>query len=332
MFKKDLKVYAAFLILLFVSFSSYAAQDPLPSWNEGPIKQKLIQFVNEVTDKNSSHYVVPEDRVATFDNDGTMWVEQPLYTQYIFALDRVAKMAPQHPEWKTEQPFASVLAKDYSKLSEQDFEKIFITTQTGMSVEDYKSLAQQWLQVAENTRFQKHYTQLVYLPMLEAMNYLRQNNFRVYIVSGGGQDFIRSFAPQIYQVPLENIIGAAIHTQYTYKNDQPQLIKIPKVVIIDDKSGKPEGINLFIGKKPIIAFGNSDGDRQMLEWTQSNGGEHLMLLVHHDDAAREYAYGAQSKIGTFSDSLMTEANTKGWQVISMKNDWKTIFSFEHAGN
>jgi phosphoglycolate phosphatase-like HAD superfamily hydrolase len=316
-----------YLISLLL-ISTCTAADPLPSWNEGSVKTNIIQFVNAVTSKNSPDYVTPSDRIATFDNDGTLWLEQPMYTQLMFAFARVKAMSKQHSEWKNEEPFSLVLNAQYEKLQTKDLIKILTATQTGMSVEAFQQLAQEWLATATDARFQHHYTELVYQPILEVMNYLRRNQFKIYIVSGGGQDFMRAFAEKIYGIPPENIIGSAGKTQYIYQNGYPNLIKLPELLLNDDKAGKPEDIHLFIGKKPIITFGNSTGDQQMLEWTQSNNKKHLMLLVHHDDAEREYAYGPHSKIGTFSDALMQEANKNNWQVISMKKDWKIIFPFQ----
>ncbi|MDR3476955.1 MAG: HAD family hydrolase [Gammaproteobacteria bacterium] len=302
--------------------------DPLPSWNESSTKKNIIDFVKQVTDKTNSHYVPPMDRIATFDNDGTLWVEQPIYTQFIFAIDRLKAMSAQHPEWKTQKPYSLILSGDkkaLAALNVQDMERIMAVTHAGMSVEVFNKLAQDWLQKAKSPRYDRLYTQLIYQPMLEVMNYLRQNDFNIYIVTGGGQDFVRAFSDKTYHILPRQVIGTAGKTKYTYQNKQPVLIKLPEVLLVDDKAGKPEAINLFIGQKPIIAFGNSDGDKEMLEWTQSNARPHLMLLVHHDDAAREYAYGPESKVGTFSDALMNEANNQHWQVISMMHDWKTIF-------
>jgi phosphoserine phosphatase len=319
------------LSLFFVAalmFATAHATDPLPSWNEGPVKQSIIQFVNSISDEHSRDYVPPAERIATIDNDGTLWVEQPLYTQLLFALDRINVLVQQHPDWKDQQPFKSILNHQLDKLTVNDFEKILAVTHTGMSVEAFNELIKKWIATAQNPQFKRPYTDLIYQPMLEVMNYLRQNQFKVYIVSGGGQEFMRAFAGKTYGVPSEQIIGSAMKTKYENKNGKPTLIKLPTVFFIDDNAGKPEAINLFIGKKPIIAFGNSDGDQQMLEWTQSGKGKRLMLLVHHDDAKREYAYDTQSKIGTFSAALMQEAIQNHWQVISMKNDWKVIFPFE----
>lgn len=337
---KNLKPYlqqCLLVVTLLFSMIASATQsgDPLPSWNEGTVKQNIIQFVNQVTDKASPLYVPPQERIATFDNDGTLWVEQPLYTQGFFLLDRVKALAPRHPEWKNQKPFSFILSGDtkalYS-LTVQDMEKLIAATHTGMTVEQFIQEVKVWLATAVQSRYQRHYTELIYQPMLEVMDYLRANQFKIYIVTGGGQDFVRAFSTPTYHVQSEEVIGSAIKTKYTYQGNKPVLIKIPAVFLIDDHAGKAEGINLFIGKKPIIAFGNSDGDREMLEWTQSGQGARLMLLVHHDDAKREYAYGPESKVGTFSNALMNEAKKSGWQVISMQQDWKVIFPFDKHTN
>lgn len=326
------KIYKILCLSLFVFLSNYAlaknTADPLPSWNNGPIKQSIIDFVGNITDTTNPQYVPPKDRIATIDNDGTLWVEQPMYTEVIFALARIKAMARYHPEWQNESPFNLVLSGDkraLSQLSAKDLEKIMAVTHSGMSVDEFNQTAKQWLSEAKNPRFKRHYTQLVYQPMLEVMRYLRDHDFTIYIVSGGGQDFIRAYSEKIYQVPIENVIGTTVKTHYIYQHNHPVLLKTAEILFINDKTGKPQDIDLFIGKKPIIAFGNSDGDREMLEWTQSHKGQHLMLLVHHDDAKREYAYGPESKVGTFSDLLMTEALNKHWSIISMQHDWKTIF-------
>ena len=255
-----------------------------------------------------------------------------MYTQGVFALDRVGALAPQHPEWKTTDPFKSVLDRNemaISKFTEADFEKIVAATHSGMTVEAFNEIVTSWLASATDKRFKRHYTELVYQPMLELLSYLRANGFKTYIVTGGGQDFVRAFAPRVYGVPLEQVVGTAGKTKLTYApNGQVQLMKAPEILYVDDKAGKPEGIHLVIGRRPWGAFGNSDGDMQMLQWTQAGGGPRLMMLVHHDDAQREYAYGPNTKVGTFSDSLMAVAKKGGWTVISMKNDWRRIFPFD----
>ena len=324
-----LAFFYLFLSAMVFTSSAYAdiANDPLPSWNDGGIKQSIIQFVKAVADKSSPDYVPPEERIATIDNDGTLWVEQPLYTQMIFSVTRFREMAASHPEWNKNPEIKALLVKDNKDLTSQDMEKIVALVSGDISVEDFQTVTKAWLATAENPRFKHHYPELVYQPMLEVLKYLHDNKFMVYIVSGGGQDFIRAFALNTYGIPSERVIGTTGKTEYTNQNNQPSLMKIPKLLFISDKAGKPEAIDLFIGKKPILAIGNSDGDRQMLEWTQSNKRRHLMVLVHHDDAKREYAYDTQSKVGTFSQSLFDEAEKNHWQVISMKNDWKVIFPF-----
>jgi phosphoserine phosphatase len=308
----------------------------LPSWNDGPSKQAIVSFVNKVTDKSGTSYVPPEDRIATFDQDGTLWVEHPLYAQAVFALTRVHELAPQHPEWRLHEPFKAVLTNDretMAKFSESDWELILAATHAGMTTETFQELVKQWLATAKDPRFHQPYTALVYQPMLEVMDYLRANGFKTYIVTGGGQEFVRVYSQQVYGVPPEQVVGSSILTKYEYQDGKPVLMREPKVFFVDDKAGKPVGINLFIGKRPYAAFGNSTGDQQMLEWTQAGDGARLMMLVLHDDPQREYAYGPaaglpDSKVGTFSQALDDEAKSKGWTVISMKKDWKHIFAFE----
>lgn len=321
-------VYTCLSIFLF--FSQVGA-DTLPSWNEGSAKKAIIQFVNDVTTKGNENYIAPSDRIATFDEDGTLWIEQPLYTQLIFALDRIKVLAPQHPEWKNQEPFKSILEDNLEamrNLALKDIEQILAVTHSGMSVEVYQKEVSDWLDKAVNPHFKKPFTQLIYQPMIEVIQYLRDNQFDIYISSGGGQEFIRTLAEKAYGIPPGHVIGTVEKVKYEYQNGHPVLIKLPELMFINDKAGKPEGINLVIGKRPIAAFGNSTGDQQMLEWTQGNNKKNLELLVHHDDAVREFAYGPNSKVGTFSDALMIEANKQGWIVVSMKNDWKVIFPWE----
>lgn len=306
--------------------------DPLPSWNDGPARRGIVEFVRAATDKMGPHFVAPAERIAAFDNDGTLWVEQPLYTQVVFAIDRVRELALKHPEWTSKEPYKSLIGGDDALLADfsiQDFERIVAETHTGITVDEFEQIVRRWLATARHPRFKRPYTELAYQPMLEVLRYLRANGFKTYIVTGGGQDFVRVFAEQLYGVPPEQVVGSAGKTKYEYTGDgRPALAKLPEVLLIDDKQGKPEGIHFMIGRKPHAAFGNSTGDQQMLEWTQSGAQPRLMMLVYHDDAAREYAYGANSKVGTFSDALMSEAHKRGWLVISMKNDWKQIFAFE----
>ncbi|HEY2826508.1 MAG TPA: HAD family hydrolase [Pirellulales bacterium] len=336
---------AAVLPLLFVGWAFAEQNEPeaLSSWNDGPAKSAILNFVHETTDKSSAKFVPPEERIATFDQDGTLWCEHPVYTQVVFAIDRVKQLVPQHPDWKTTEPFKSILADDQQatmKFTIQDFAKVVAVSHTGMTVEEFQAIVKKWLATAEHPRFHRRYTDLVYQPMLEVMAYLRANGFKTYIVTGGGQDFVRVFSDQVYGVPTEQVVGSAGKTKYEYGSaGQPRLVKVPEILLIDDKTGKPEGINLFIGRRPIAAFGNSTGDQQMLEWTQATDdskvahGARLMMLVLHDDAQREYAYGPaqglpDSKVGAFTEPLYDEAKSNGWTVISMKKDWKRVFQFE----
>jgi phosphoserine phosphatase len=323
-------------LCLVIALSRLPAQpqaaDPLGSWKDGPAKKAIVDFVKAVTDKTSDKFVAPADRIATFDNDGTLWVEQPMYTQLVFALDRVKALAPDRPEWKEKAPFKAVLDGDkepMARFTKKDLLEILAATHSGMTSEAFRKTATDWLATARHPRYNRPFTECVYQPMLELMRYLRANGFKTYIVTGGGQEFVRCFSEKTYGVPVEQVIGSAIHTKYEKTATGAELLRLPALLLLDDEDGKPEDIEMFIGKKPLAAFGNSNGDRQMLEWTQSGGGARLMMLVHHDDAQREYAYGAESKIGTFSDSLMAEANKQGWHVIGMKNDWSRVFSFEN---
>jgi hypothetical protein len=321
----------AFAAGLACGAPALAQTDPLPSWNEGPAKQAIVSFVRATTTQGSPRFVPPAERIATFDNDGTLWAEQPLYFQLLFALDRVKALAPQHPEWKTKEPFASLLKGDVRKAlagGEKAIAEIVMVTHAGMTTEEFEGIVKEWIATAKHPKTGRLYTEMVYQPMLEVLAYLRANGFKTFIVSGGGIEFMRPWTERVYGIPPEQVVGSSIKTKYEMRDGKPVLVRLPAIDFIDDKAGKPVGINSHIGRRPIAAFGNSDGDRQMLEWTQGGGGARLMILVHHDDAAREWAYGPKSKIGTFSDSLMAEAGKQGWTVISMKNDWKRIFAFE----
>jgi phosphoserine phosphatase len=315
------------------SLSQYArAQaEPLASWNDGPARQAILDFVRTTVSQ-----VPPEDRIATFDQDGTLWVEHPVYSQAMFALERAHTLAPQHPEWQSQEPFKSVLTNDeaaIAKFSEREWAEIVFATHAGMSQAGFLEIVTQWLATAKHPRFKRLYTELVYQPMREVMDYLRANGFKTYIVTGGGQDFVRAYAQRVYGVPPEQVVGSSIATTYEIKDGKPELMRLPKLFFDDDHAGKAIGIDLFIGKRPYAAFGNSTGDREMLEWTGACEGARLNMLVHHDDAEREYAYGPagglpDTKVGTFDQSLLDEANAKGWVVVSMKNDWKRVFGFE----
>ncbi len=330
------KPFTVFYFVLVIFSSLIAQENVLPSWKEGAAKQAIMEFVHATCDLGSPKYVQPADRIATFDQDGTLWVEHPLYVQAIFALDRVKELAPAHPEWKNKEPFQAIMSDDkkaIAKFAEHDWELIIAATHSGMSTDNFSQIASHWLASAKHPRFNQPYTKLVFQPMLEVMEYLRVNGFKIYIVTGGGQEFVRVYGQPVYGIPPEQIIGSSIATKYEYQqNGTPILMRLPKVFFITNFDGKAIGINLFIGKRPYAAFGNSDGDREMLEWTQAGPGTRLMMLVLHDDAEREYAYGPadglpDTTVGTFSDALMAEAKKRNWTVISMKNDWKRIFPF-----
>ncbi len=325
-----------FFALLLAVAVAHTQTDPLPSWNDGPAKQAILEFVHATTDRASPDYVPPEDRLATFDQDGTTWVEHPNYTQLIFALDRVVALAPQHPEWKTTDPFKSVLAGDKAAMARftmKDYEAIVFATHTGMSVKAFADIVKDWIVKAKHPRWKRPYTELVYQPMLEVMSLLRATGYKTYIVTGGGQDFVRTYSERVYGIPRDQVIGSALETEFSYNNGHMVLMRPPKLLLNNNFSGKPENIYLFLGGPPRAAFGNSTGDREMLEYTQGGSKRSLMMLVLHDDGKREYAYGpAQdlppTQVGTFTQTLYDEAKSKGWIVISMKNDWKRIFAFE----
>jgi phosphoserine phosphatase len=313
------------------------SQDPLPSWHDGPAKQAIIEFVRVTTDQASPKFVPPEARLATFDQDGTLWVEHPMYTQVVYCLDRVPAIVAQRPELKNVEPFKTVLSGNreaMAKLSMQDLEKILAAMLTGMTVDEFQAEVKKWLATAKDSRWQRPYTELVYQPMLEVLRYLRAHGYKTYIGTGGGQDFVRVYAEKVYGIPPEKVVGTAGGTKYGYdKSGRPILTKEPKLLLNDDKAGKPEGIHLIIGRRPYAAFGNSTGDRQMLEYTGAGEGARLMMLVLHDDGKREYAYGPaeglpNTKVGTFTQALYDEARKRNWLVISMKKDWKKIFAWE----
>jgi hypothetical protein len=319
------------LAITLVGLTTAYAQDPLPSWNDGPAKKSITDFVAKVAKEGSPDFVPVAERIATFDNDGTLWCEQPMYFQLLFALDRVKALAPQHPEWKTKEPFASLLKGDVKAAlagGEHTMLEIIVATHAGMTTAEFEKIVTDWIATAKHPKFKRPYTECVYQPMVELLAYLRANGFKTFIVSGGGIEFMRPWTEKVYGIPPEQVVGSSIKTKYEMRDGKPVLMRLPEMNFIDDKTGKPVGINSHIGRRPIAAFGNSDGDQQMLEWTQAGSGGRLMMLVHHDDAVREFAYGAESKIGTFSDALMAEAKKDGWIVISMKDDWKKIFAFE----
>jgi len=328
---KPIRNTLALLAIVTAGLTTAYAQDPLSSWNDGPTKQAIVAFVAKVSKEGSPDFVPPAERIATFDNDGTLWCEQPMYFQLFFALDRVKTLAPQHPEWKTKEPFASLLKGDVKGAlagGEHAILEIIVATHAGMTTAEFEKIVADWIATAKHPKFKRPYTECIYQPMVELLAYLRANGFKTFIVSGGGIEFMRPWTEKVYGIPPEQVVGSSIKTKYEMRDGKPVLMRLPEMNFIDDKAGKPVGINEHIGRRPIAAFGNSDGDQQMLEWTQAGSGARLMMLVHHDDAAREFTYGAESKIGTFSDALMVEAKKDGWTVISMKDDWKTIFAFE----
>jgi phosphoserine phosphatase len=328
---------AAILASQFLVPPASAQSDPLPSWKEGPARKAIVDFVRAATDKTGPDYVAPEERIAVFDQDGTTWVEQPVYPQLVFAFHQAGTMARKDPELAASEPFKTVLSGDRAaigKLSMKDLEKIVAVTHTGMTVEMFRATVREWIGKANHPRWNRPYTALVYQPMLELMRYLRENGFKTYIVTGGGQDFVRVFSERVYGIPPEQVVGSAVDTEFVYDRDgKATLTKAPKVVLVDDKAGKPTGIHMMIGRRPVAAFGNSDGDRQMLEYVQAGGGARLVMLVLHDDAGREYAYGPaqglpDSKVGAFPQALYDDAMKRGWTVIHMKDDWKSLFAFD----
>ena len=344
--RRGLLAILAFAAIIGVSPAPVAAQgpaaaqtaaDPLPSWNEGAAKRAILDFVRATTDPSGAGFVPPQERIATFDQDGTLWVEHPVYTQVLYAFDRLHKVAEAKPELKQIEPFKTVLSGDrdaIAKLPLHDLEKVLVVTLTGMTVDAFRAEAAQWLDTARDARWKRRYTELTYLPMQEVLAYLRANGFRTYIATGGGQDFVRVYAEAVYGIPPEQVVGTAGATSYGYDTaGKPVLTKEPKLLLNDNLAGKPEGIHFMIGRRPHAAFGNSTGDRQMLEYTKAGNGPRLAVLVLHDDATREYAYGPaqglpDTDVGTFTAQLYDEARRQGWTVISMKADWKRIFAFD----
>ncbi|EPE97169.1 haloacid dehalogenase [Rhizobium grahamii CCGE 502] len=318
---------AAVAILLFVT-AAQAQSDPLPSWNDTAPKASIIAFVEKVTKEGSPEFVSEPQRIAVFDNDGTLWVEHPMYTQLAFALDRVKALAPQHPEWRTKQPFKAAIEGDMETLAssgDKGLLELLMATHAGMTVDDFQKVVTDWLSTARDPRFNRPYTELAYQPMVELLAYLRANGFKTFIVSGGGIEFMRPWTEKVYGVPPEQVVGSSIKTEFRMQDDMPTLFRLPDVNFIDDKAGKPVGINQQIGRRPIAAFGNSDGDLEMLQWTTMAGAPaRLGMLVHHTDAEREYAYDRNTEFGRL-DKALDAAAIAGWTVIDMKADWKTIF-------
>jgi len=326
--------------LLAFGVHAQAQTDPLPSWNDGAAKKAIVEFVQATTTQGSPKFVPPAERIATFDQDGTLWVSHPMYTQVMYILESVPALVKANPELAKVAPFSTVLEilkgdrAAVSKLTMPDLEKLVAATSTGMSVETFQAEVKKWIAEAKDSRWKKPYTELTYLPMQEVLKYLRANGYKTYIVTGGGQDFVRVYSERVYGIPPEQVVGTAGGTSWGYgKDGKPFLTKEPKLLLNDNNAGKPEGIHLMIGRRPYAAFGNSTGDRQMLEYTKAGDGARLSMLVLHDDAKREYAYGpakglTDTKVGTFTQALYDEATKKGWIVISMKDDWKKIFAFE----
>jgi hypothetical protein len=306
------------------------AQDLLPSWNDGLAKKTIVEFVGKVTKEGGPDFVSPGERVAVFDNDGTLWSEKPVYFQLLFAIDRVKVLAPKHPEWKTNQPFKAVLEHDMKALEasgEKGLLELIMATHAGMTTTEFEQIVLDWIGRAAHPRFKRPYTDLVYKPMLELLDYLRANAFKIFIVSGGGIEFMRPWVGKVYGIPSEQVIGSSIKVKYKLRNGMPVLVRMPEIDFIDDKAGKPVGIHKFIGRRPIAAFGNSDGDLQMLQWTAAGKHARFMLIVHHTDEEREWAYDRESHVGRL-DKALDEAKKNAWTVVDIKRDWRRVFPFE----
>jgi phosphoglycolate phosphatase-like HAD superfamily hydrolase len=323
----------AVLAISLASFTLARAADPLPSWNDGPAKQSINNFVKKVTTPGSPEFVPVAERIAVFDNDGTLWCEQPIPVQLYFALDRVKALAPQHTEWKTKEPFKKLLGtrkEEQVAVTDHELMEILMATHTGMTTVEFEQIVKDWIATAKHPKTGKHFTDMTYEPMLEVLAYLRANGFKNFIVSGGGIEFMRPWTEAVYGIPPEQVIGSSVKTKFELRNGQPVIVRLAEFNFNDDQAGKPVAINQHIGRRPIAAFGNSRGDQEMLEYTQGGSGPRFELIVLHDDAAREYAYGpAQGlpdvKLGAFTQAVYDEAQKSGWTIVSMKNDWKTVF-------
>jgi phosphoserine phosphatase len=327
---KWLRLLAIAMLASLVPAMSTQAADPLPSWNDGPAKTAIIEFVMATTDTGSPKFVPPQERIATFDNDGTLWAEQPMYFQLAFTLDRVKALAPQHPEWKDKEPFASLLKGDVKGAlagGERAMLEIVMTTHAGNTTEEFEQIVKDWIATAKHPKTGRLYTEMVYQPMIELLVYLRANGFKTFIVSGGGIEFMRPWTEKVYGIPPEQVVGSSVKTKFEMRDGKPVLARLAEPDFIDDGPGKPLGINSHIGRRPVAAFGNSDGDLEMLQWTAAGSGKRFCLFVHHTDAEREWAYDRQSHIGKL-DKGLDEAKAKGWTVVDMKNDWKRIFAWE----
>ncbi len=317
------------LVAALVVAGTAPAAEPLPSWNDGPAKQSIMSFVAAVTREGSSDFIPAPQRIATFDNDGTLWCEQPMYVQLAFALDRVKALAPMHPEWKDKQPFKAVLDGDMKALAEageRGLVELVMVTHAGMTSEEFAGIVTKWLSTARHPRFNRPYTDLVYQPMIELLAYLRANAFKTFIVSGGGIEFMRPWSEPVYGVPPEQVVGSSIKTKFQMRDGLPELFRLPAVNFVDDGAGKPVGINEHVGRRPVAAFGNSDGDLEMLQWATKSGGRRFGLIVHHTDEAREYAYDRRSEFGRL-DKALDAASLNQWTIVNMKDDWKRVFKF-----
>jgi phosphoglycolate phosphatase-like HAD superfamily hydrolase len=322
--------WVTILVLTLTHGVVAAAEDPLPSWNDGAVKQSVLAFIEKVAKEGGSEFVPQAERIAVFDNDGTLWAEQPIYFQVQFALDRVKALAPKHPEWKNKQPFKAVLEGDKKAFAAGGMNailEVMAVSHTGMTMEEFEGIVKDWLATARHPRFQRPYNEVVYPPMLELLAYLRANGFKTFIISGGGVEFMRAWVEKVYGIPPEQVVGSMGKQKFEWRDGKPVIVKLPAVDFVDDKEGKPIGIQKFIGRRPSLTFGNSDGDQQMLQWTAAWGGPRFMGLVHHTDAEREWAYDRTSPIGKL-DKALDEANAKGWTVVDMKKDWKRVFPFE----
>ncbi|HKQ24879.1 MAG TPA: HAD family hydrolase [Burkholderiales bacterium] len=320
--------FSLFCVLLFCGVPAAWSADVLPSWNEGPTRQAIFDFVAQVTREDGTDFVPPAERIAVFDNDGTLWAEQTIYFQFAFVFDRIRALAPKHPEWKTRQPYKAVIEGDMKALTasgKNGLVQLMAATHAGMTTDEFSAIVSDWFASARHPKTKRAYTEMVYRPMLELLDYLRENGFKTYIVSGGGVEFMRVFAERVYDIPPEQVIGSMGGLKFSFKDGTPILTKEAKVDHVDDGPGKPVGIQKFIGRRPVFAFGNSDGDLQMLQWTAAGSGARFAGLVHHTDAEREWAYDRKSKIGTLNKAL-DEANAKGWTVVDMKRDWNRVFA------